>query len=189
MNQNMMWGLAALFAAGPALAEIAVDVSDDAAHLGYSQELRTDARGTLRADATALHNTDEGSLVAAGLFVQGDAGASQANVLASLGGRLYYVDSDEADAQSAALGLGGRVRATLPAYDRLGLVGELHWAPEVLSALDGEGLIWASAQVEYQVLRSAVVYAGVRELEADFDADEGSVNIDDGWFLGLQLDI
>lgn len=189
MKQNIMWGLAALFAAGPALAEIAVDVSDDAAHVGYTQDLRTDARGTLRADATALHNSDEGTLAAAGLFVQGDAGARQANVLASLGGRLYYIDSDEADAQSAALGLGARVRATLPAYDRLGLVGELHWAPEVLSALDGEGLVWASVQAEYQVLRGATVYAGLRELEADFDADEGSVTIDDGWFLGLQLDI
>ena len=57
------------------------------------------------------------------------------------------------------------------------------------SLLDGEGLVWASVQAEYQVLRSATVYAGLRELEADFDADEGSVTIDDGWFLGLQLDL
>jgi hypothetical protein len=125
----------------------------------------------------------------AGMLVTGDAGATQANVNAGLGGRIVGLGGDDfnlGDLGGGALALGGMFEARLPTFNRIGAVLYAYGAPKASSFGDLEGYLEYSAGLDYQVLQSASLYAGYRQLKVDVK-DQGNRTLDNGWHLGLRL--
>ena len=119
-----------------------------------------------------------------GVLVTGDAGAARANVTAGLGARLAVLDVEEVT--GGALALGGMFEARLPAFNRIGAVVYAYGAPKASSFGDLEGYLEYSVGVDYQVLQSASVYVGYRQLKID-SKDFGDFTVDNGWHLGMRL--
>ena len=124
-----------------------------------------------------------------GLLVTGDAGAEQANVTAGLGGRIAVLNGDDVnggDLAGGALALGGMIEARLPAFNRIGAIAYAYGAPKASAFGDLEGYLEYAVGIDYQVLRSASLYAGYRQLKVDVK-DLGDFSVDNGWHLGLRL--
>ena len=124
-----------------------------------------------------------------GVLVTGDAGAQQANVTAGLGGRLVFLNGDDAnggDMSGGALALGGMIEARLPAFNRIGAIAYAYGAPKASSFGNYESYLEYAIGVDYQVLRNASLYAGYRQLKVDVE-NIGNGSVDNGWHLGLRL--
>lgn len=119
-----------------------------------------------------------------GILVTGDAGAEQANVTAGLGARVAVLDIEEVT--GGALALGGMFEARLPAFNRIGAVLYAYGAPKASSFGDIDGYLEYAVGVDYQVLRTASVYVGYRQLKID-SKDFGDFTVDNGWHLGMRL--
>jgi hypothetical protein len=120
----------------------------------------------------------------AGLLATGDAGAAQANVIAGLGGRVAVLDND--GVTGGALALGGMFEGRLPAFNRIGAIAYAYGAPKASSFGDLEGYLEYAFGIDYQVLQTASVYAGFRQLKIDAKG-LGELTVDNGWHLGLRL--
>lgn len=124
-----------------------------------------------------------------GVLVTGDAGAQQANVTAGLGGRIAAINGDDTnggDLAGGALALGGMIEARLPAFNRIGAIAYAYGAPKASAFGDLEGYLEYAVALDYQVLRTASLYAGYRQLKVDVK-DIGDFSVDNGWHLGLRL--
>lgn len=124
----------------------------------------------------------------AGILVTGDAGAQDANVIAGLGGRIAVVDDRPGNGPftGSALALGGQIEARLPAFNRIGVLGYVYGAPKASSFGDLTGYLEFSVDADYQVLRTASVYAGYRSLKINVEGF-GNDTVDTGFHLGLRL--
>ena len=120
----------------------------------------------------------------AGLLVTGDAGAQRATVSAGLGGRIAVVDVEQVTGE--VLALGGMVDARLPAFNRIGAIGYLYWAPNASSFGDLTSYLEYAIDGDYEVLRNASIYLGYRQLRLGAE-NAGHFTVDQGWHLGLRL--
>ena len=163
--------------------ELEIDVNDDAARLGFSWPWQT---RDLRFDASLLHHQDEGDVLSFGVHVFDIASGGDNPVKAGLGARLLFMSGDRINADGAALGLGGFVRYSFPTNNRLGIGGDLYFAPDVLSFGDAEQYFQISGHVSYNVVRDGDVYLGVRTVKGEFDAAP-DITFDNGLHIGFRL--
>jgi hypothetical protein len=119
-----------------------------------------------------------------GLDVKGEAGSGSPGLVAGVGVRGYAIGLDTIDI--SALAIGGLVQYSPPALNRLSVVAQVFYAPEILTFMDGKHMQSVEFRVEYKILTQATVYLGYRDIEADLDFG-GSVDIDDGGHLGLRF--
>lgn len=168
---------------GAAADSLALDLNDDAARLTFEHPF---AQRNIRVDGSWLHHQDRGDAVAVGFHVTGNAATAARPVNAGLGGRLYYVNADRANADGALLGLGGFFDAKLPDYDRIGFGGHLYFAPDVLAFGDAKDFFDISVHASYAVLRQGDVYLGLRNVQGEFK-NAGDVTVDTGLMLGFRL--
>ncbi len=162
---------------------LSLDLNDDAARLTYARTLDND---TMRVDASWLHHQDNGNAASVGFHITGNAATESRPVNAGIGGRLYLVDAEDADADGQALAVGGFFEAKLPTYDRVGFGGHVYYAPDVLGFGDVDDLFDISARVTWSVLREGDVYLGVRNVKGDF-GNRGEATLDTGLHIGFIL--
>lgn len=175
----------ALVTASPAAWSAGLDLNINADAASITGEF--DVSNNLVADASLFYHQDNGSILAGGLHLTGDASGGRSPVRAGLGGRLYYVDSDTRGKDSGlALGLGGFVEYTFPEYDRFSIGGSLHYAPGIVSFGEVDDFLAVDAWAGYSVLRNGIVYLGLRKLDASFDKSP-DVTFDSGLNIGLKL--
>lgn len=123
-----------------------------------------------------------------GMLVTGDAGAQLANVTAGVGGRIALLDADAGggSATGGVLALGGMIEARLPAFNRIGAVAYFYGAPNISSFGDFTRYFEYAVAADYEVLQSASIYLGFRQLKVGVDG-YGTATLDSGWHLGLRL--
>jgi YfaZ precursor len=140
--------------------------------------------GNLTADVGWMRNRDDGDVIHAGLLLVDEASAGQ-DLVAGLGGRLVIIDATGLNGQAAALG--GFFRYTFPSYNRLGVSGQVYFAPNVLAFGDTSRYAEISLRVQYNLLRQGHLYLGWRNVKTDFDAAP-EVTIDSGFHLGIRIE-
>lgn len=160
-----------------------LDVNDDAARVVYAWPAAGDK---LRADAGWLHHQETGNIVHAGLHLVDFASGGASPLRAGLGGKLFVVDADQRNSRGGALGLGGFFDYTFPRYDRLGLGGEVYFAPDVLGFSDVESYREIGVHVRYNLLREADLYLGMRNIRGEF-SNAPDVTFDTGLHIGIKL--
>lgn len=120
-----------------------------------------------------------------GLGVTGDVGLRPAKLSASIGLRGAYLDGP--DASGAAVPVVARLDLRLPPFDRLVWSVYGAYAPDALAFSDAHEYQMVGAQVGYELLRVATVYAGYRSIAVDFERN-GVHTVDNGFHAGLSLD-
>ncbi|MGD9339687.1 MAG: YfaZ family outer membrane protein [Chromatiales bacterium] len=169
----------------PAVAESpALDVSFNADVFKVAFAFPVFDRAAL--EASWLHSDEDGELVGLGIFRTGIASPGANPVKAGLGAKIVYGDPDKGGSSGGSIALGGYFRWVFPNYDRIGIGGELYYAPGVLSFNDTDTYDEESLYVSYDIMQDAWVYVGVRHVQMKFEGDP-DVTFDTGVHLGVRL--
>ena len=138
-------------------------------------------------DASWLHHNDNGEVASVGGHVTGFAAPGSDAVKVGLGVRMHWVSRDKGrNEDGTALGLGGFLKYTLPAYDRISFGGHAYYAPGVVSFGDVEEFYDLDLWAGYSIIKDADVYLGWRSMKAEFKGD-GTVNMDTGLHAGFRV--
>ena len=166
-------------ASGGALADsLELNLHDEALRATFAHV----ARPGMEWDVGHYYNEDDVTVTHLGLHVSGENWSKAGTFDVGLGGRLLLVRSDEEDA--SALALGARVRFS-PVH-RVGIGGELYFAPDITTFDEATRYTEATVRADYQLLPQALLYVGYRVIEMDFD-DVDDVEIDDSFQVGMKL--
>lgn len=121
-----------------------------------------------------------------GMMVIGDAGARDANVHVGIGLRGTVI-SMRGGNNGGAVAVGAKFDVRLPQFNRIGLIGNVHFSPKVLSFNDVERYSDLTVAIDYEIIRNASVYAGFRDVRVKLEDVGGSNLRDNSPILGLRL--
>jgi hypothetical protein len=172
--------LAAGFSSAVAADSIDINLNDDSIQAIYASNWRT-----AEFNVGLLTNTDQDDWAASlGLLTLGETQTGSSRIEGGLGGKIYF--ADVADQDVLALGLGGQFR-TFPNNGPIGFGGYLYYAPNVVTAMDGERFWEAGARVEFEMVKkTANIYLGYRKMRADLDNGQ-DVTVDSGLHAGVKI--
>ncbi|GAB4508021.1 MAG: hypothetical protein Tsb0026_05740 [Sulfuricaulis sp.] len=172
--------LAAGFSGVVAADSIDINLNDESIQAIYATNWRT-----AEFNVGLLTNNDQDDWAASmGLLAKGEQQTGATRTEGGLGGKIYLADVANQDV--LALGLGGEFR-TFPNNGPLGFAGYLYYAPDVVTAMDGEKFWEFGARVEFEVVKkSANIYLGYRKVRADLD-DGRDITVDSGLHAGVKI--
>lgn len=179
--------IAALLLAGsaPAMAQtFDINLGNHAAKLTYVAPMGKQGFGRGQVDGSVLFTDNDNLMASVGFGVTGEAGTGSPGLLAGVGARLYGVTTKNNDL--AALALGARLSFAPPPMPRLRIGGEVNYAPNIVTFIDGSRLLDANVYIGYEIFQDAVAYVGVRRIKAGID-NGPDVTIAKGAFLGVSL--
>ena len=179
----------ALLGAGLALPAAAdtldINLSGDAAQVAFIKPL---PREGLEAGGSLMHHEDDGNILAGDLHLVDRPEPGRNSLVLGIGGKIPYINDDHRSADGAALAIGGKLRWTLPDYNRAGVAGGLYYAPSATSVHDIDGYQEYSVRGEFRLLEDADIYLGYRRIELSYDASAGDRNFEDGVYAGFNID-
>src|SRR3569833_780911 len=152
--------------------------------LSYVAPMGKQGFGRGEVDGSILFTDNDAFMASVGFGVTGEAGTGSPGLLVGIGARLYGVNTDKSDL--AALALGARFTFAPPPLPRLRIGGEVNYAPNIVTFIDGDRLFDNSVYVGNEIFQDAVAYVGVRRIKAGFE-NGPDVTIDKGAFLGISL--
>lgn len=120
-----------------------------------------------------------------GALLTGDTGMRNFELAAGLGVRGVYIGRDRDS--GGAIAPGGQLEARFPGYERVGFSIYGYYGPEVLSFGEFDEYYELGLGVDYQVLKTASLYAGYRNINLKIE-DGPKVTADNGLHLGLRLE-
>jgi hypothetical protein len=173
--------------AGVAAQKLDVNLSNDSARFNYVQLVGGSTFGRTEMNAGFLYNEDKNSLFDIGLHVIDMAGSKTPGLEVGVGPKFYYGTSKKKSADVAAIALGGRLRYKIPSVQRVYFAGSAYYAPSITSTLDADNLFEIGVRVGYELLPTANAYVGWRKVRVDYTKHIGSVNLDQGYFVGLDF--
>ncbi|MEE4185109.1 MAG: YfaZ family outer membrane protein [Gammaproteobacteria bacterium] len=144
------------------------------------------AESDLKADVGLALNSDEGTVINASLFVAGLASDGTDPLEAGLGARTGYVDGERSKQSGVPVAVGGFVKYTFPAMNRLSLRAEGWIAPDVLTLGELDRYQDFTVRLQYGVLKQADLYVGARYLNTEF-ANGSRALIDNGLNIGFNI--
>lgn len=187
LRQTLGWLTLALIISLPASADVLdINLSGDAAKISFIRPLPPEG---LEAGAGLLHHDDDGDILEADLHLVDRPEPGRDALVLGIGGKLPVVSDDERDADGAALAIGGKLRWTLPNYNRAAVAGNLYYAPSATSVSDLDGYEEYSLRGEFQILEDANVYLGYRHIELSYDGAGFGADreFEDGIYAGFNL--
>lgn len=181
--------LLCLFGAEAGAREVDLSLSNDTALLRYATPISYSGYGQTKADIGLMYTEPNDVMFVGGVEMMGEAGSHAPGLHLGVGIKGYAVALDSG-ADVGSIALGGKIWYVPPAFNRLGLVGQLYFGPDVTTFGDAEKLLDVHMRVEYEVLPEAAIYVGFRNVRVDVDNTAGgtvNVDLDKGWHLGLRM--
>ena len=102
------------------------------------------------------------------------------------GVRGYYINSGPSNEDIGAGGVGALVRLVPPVLPKASFSVGFYYCPEILTALDGEGLWDAEFKASFEVAPRATAVVSYTEIEADIEG-QGERTLDRTFRVGLTL--
>ncbi|MDP6674337.1 MAG: YfaZ family outer membrane protein [Gammaproteobacteria bacterium] len=164
--------------------ELDLSLNNDALRLQYVYKMESSG---LNLDTGWLHHSDNGDILHAGVHLVDLASSGRDKLEAGLGGRFVYTNGDHSDQSGFAVPIGGFVRFTPEAINRLSVVGSLYYAPSILAIGDMDEYQEASFRVSYSVIRDADMYVGARYARGDYKKGVADARFDSGMHIGMTL--
>lgn len=135
-------------------------------------------------NASALFNSGDDYLLGAGARVSGAAGTGSPGLDVGVGAKLF---GGSVDSQGViALTLNGLARYSPPPLPRLGIRGDLYYAPDIVTFVDGTSYFQGEVRVEYEVLPESFVYVGYRRLRIGLKG-RATATVDSRAHIGIQM--
>ncbi len=172
----------------PAAADnVDINFSEDTVRFGYIKPLTSN---DLELGGSWLHHTDDGDILDADIHLVDRPEPGRDSLTLGLGAKLPIVNDDERDAEGVAVAVGGKMRWTLPSYNRAAIAGSVYYAPSATSMSDLDGYQEYAVRGEFQILEDANIYLGYRNIELSYDGDQYGADrdFDDGVYAGFNID-
>lgn len=163
-----------------------MNLSSDAAQFKYGSHVGGTNFGRSEMTIGFLYNEDDAYLGEIGLLVIDEAGSKTPGLELGVGPKFWFGGSDEADVDISGIGLGGQLRYKNMNYPRIIYGFSLFYAPSIVAFLDADSILEYDLRVEYELLPTANVYIGYRNIEADIKGS-GEAEIDDSAIIGLRF--
>lgn len=191
MKGNVVAGVM-MVAASAANAGGALDVSvaDEALRLAYDA---TAARTGMHVNLSALHHTDEGNIVGAGLHAV-DVRNRSTNLFIGVGAKLFAFDTGNFEDvngdpfSGSALGLGGFFRYSFRVQPDVSVAAYAYYAPPVASFGDADNFINTDWRLQYNLIPAARIYGGYRYNSINLENVRHDYRLGEGWHVGLTMD-
>lgn len=167
--------------------ELDFRLSDKAVHANFTYN---DDEAKAKFGLGYLYKEEKSSdvnLVNVDLHAKGQ--SALANMPASIGVGFEVNTFKANDLKGTAIGLGGTLRLNIPAVAGLSAETSLHYAPSILSYQDTEDFRRFRAQANYRVIENAEVAIGYRYISFEHTDTNKRTDIENGIFLGVQLDL
>ncbi len=166
-----------------------INLRDTSAQFQYISSLGRDPLGNTKFHAGVLYVNRDNMLGDFGLVVQDQLGDNAPGFSVGVGikGVVAKVTGGGAIvSNTSAMALGGLVRYSPPATQRLGIVGEVYVSPNIVTFGDADRYIETNVRVEYEVIPQAVAYVGYRRIEFGIN-NRPNETLDEGVNLGVRI--
>jgi len=186
LQVTTMAALVCLSSAAAASQSLDLGLSDDTALLRYTMPISYSSAGRTDADFGLLYTEANDVMMMAGIAMSGEAGSQAPGLYGGVGFRVYGVSMDNG-ADVGSITLGGMLRYVPPTLNRVGLVAQLNYGPDVTTSGDADRFWDFNARIEFEVLPAAAVYIGYRDVEARLESSGLEVELDKGAHVGLRM--
>ncbi|HHJ18891.1 MAG TPA: hypothetical protein ENJ84_03535 [Gammaproteobacteria bacterium] len=132
-----------------------------------------------------LFNEDDDIVAMVGLMAQGSPAGQQPYTI-GIGGKAYFAALDKPDASIQAVALGAKLMYFIPANIPLSFGGEVFFAPGITTFGDGNDLLDARLRFEVDVLPSASIFFGYRNVNIELE-NGAQYDVDEFVHLGLRI--
>jgi hypothetical protein len=177
--------LLCMFGAEVEAQEIDLSLSNDTALLRYATPISYSGYGHTDADVGLMFTESDDVMLLGGIEMMGEAGSHAPGLHFGVGIKGYAVAIDNG-ADVGAVTLGGKIWHVPPRFNRLGLVAQFYYGPDVTTFGDAKKFWDFNARAEFEVLPEAAVYVGFRNVRTRL-TNHVDVDLDKGWNIGLRM--
>jgi YfaZ precursor len=167
---------------------IDLNLNNNTAQFQYGTATPTSIQGQSNFHVGLLYNNSNSVLVNAGLMVQGNVENAPGLSLGAGVEALAAVIKDNPPTRSnaSAVALDGLVRFAPPAASQIGFVGEVHYAPKIITFADATRYSFFATRVEYEITPETVAYGGYRRVAFGIKNGPNAV-LDSGPYVGIKI--
>lgn len=162
-----------------------INLGDESAQFKYGSLVGGSTYGRTEMVLGLLYNDDKNYVAELGLQVVDVAGTKTPGLEIGAGAKFYYVDAGANE--GAAIGIGGQLRYKFAQFPRIVFIGQLHFAPGIVSFGEVDSMIEYGFAIAYEILPTADIYVGLRTIKVEFSTG-GDTTIDDTSMFGLKFD-
>jgi YfaZ precursor len=165
-----------------------INLNNDTAQFEYGTATGLSGQGNADLHAGFLYNSANSVLVNAGIMVVGAPDSvSGLSIGAGVEGLVAVIkDNAPFKSNATALALDGLVRFVPPGASQIGIVGEVHYAPRIITFGDADRYMQAGVRMEYEVTPQTLVYVGFRRIA--FGIKNGQdATVDNGGNIGIKI--
>ena len=169
--------------------EIDLSLSNDTALIRYATPISYSGAGKTDVDFGLMYTESDDVMILGGIEMMGEAGSHAPGLHFGVGIKGYGVSLDSGD-DIGSITLGAKGWYVPPQINRLGLVAQLYFGPDITTFGDAEKFWDFSGRVEYEVLPEAAVYVGYRNVRARLEKNVSGnkdVDLDKGWHIGVRM--
>jgi hypothetical protein len=167
---------------------IDINLNNNTAQFQYGTATPTGVQGRSDLHLGLLYNNSNSVLVNAGLMVQNNidnaTGLSIGVGVEGLAARIK--DNPPTISNARAIALDGLVRFTPPAVPQLGFVGELHYAPNIITFGDATRYMLVATRAEFEITPQTLAYVGYRRILFGINNGPEAV-LDSGVNVGIKI--
>jgi hypothetical protein len=166
-----------------------INLRDTSAQFQYISSLGRDPLGKTKFHVGVLYRNRNNMLGDFGLVVQDELGDNAPGFSVGVGikGVVAKVSGDTPLVnRTSAMALGGLVRYSPPATQRLGVVGEIYLSPNIVTFGDANRYVESNVRAEYEVIPQAVAYVGYRRIEFGINNRPNEI-LDEGVNIGVRI--
>jgi YfaZ precursor len=165
-----------------------LNLRNSAAQVQYATSMGRDSLGktelhfgALYSDSDNQHNT----LGDIGIVVKDDVGSSAPGW--SVGAGIKGLGAHTQSTNESAVAIGGLIKYSPPGLPRLGIVGQLYFAPNITTFGDANRYVEEEFQLEYSIVSNTAAYLGYRNIQFNLNSTSSNATVDEGAFIGVRL--
>lgn len=162
---------------------IDINLSSDVAQLQYLAPMGQVGQGKSEFHVGFLYNDSNNGMGDIGLMVMTNAGESDISL--GVGAKVVAVRMNSNHA--LALALGGQLRLAPLPDKKFGVIGNVHFAPDIVAFGDAESYAESGVRVEYEILPQAAAYAGYRKIKFGAKPWFPDYTLDEGVHIGVRV--
>ncbi len=166
---------------------IDLNLRNSSAQFQYSAAMGRNNLGKTEFHIGALYadeNNSSNTLGDLGVMVKDEVGSQAPGF--SVGVGIKGLVAHTQGSNESAVALGGMIRYSPPGLSRLGIVGQLYFAPNITTFGDANRYVETDVSLEYEVIPNAAAYLGYRNIQ--FNLNDGpNATLDEGAFVGVRM--
>ncbi len=165
--------------------DLEIALSDETAQFTFTADTGSVGNGGGRLSLGGFFNEEDDIAATLGFMVTG-LPAGRTPFAFGLGAKAYATHIDDIDDEFYALALGARMRYTFPSNTPMHIAGDVHYAPDITTSNDADGLLDVVLRFEIEFIPGTSGFVGYRlfELQSDVGSD---YEFDDNLHLGVRL--